>query len=53
MKDKSKEVSITLRTTKELKDALQQMADMENRSLSNMIEMLLEQAVKNASKKKQ
>jgi len=53
MKDKNKEVSITLRTTKETKDALQKMADMNNRSLSNMIDMLLTDAVKNASKKEQ
>lgn len=53
MKDKSKEVSITLRTTKEMKDALQNMADKQNRSLSNMIQMLLEQALDTASNKKQ
>jgi hypothetical protein len=53
MKDNGKEVSITFRTKKEMKDALQKMADNENRSLSNMIQLLLEQALKNASKKKQ
>lgn len=53
MKDNSKEVSITFRTTKGMKDALQNMANNNSRSLSNMIEVLLEQAVKNASEKKQ
>jgi hypothetical protein len=53
MKDNSKEVSITFRTNKEMKDTLQKMADNDSRSLSNMIQMLLEQAIKNASKKKQ
>ena len=50
MKDNKTE-SITLRTTKELKDALQLMADKDRRTLSNTIELLLENAVK-ASKKK-
>ena len=52
MKDNKTE-SVTFRTSKELKEALMKMAEKENRTLSNMIEMLLEQAVKNASKKKQ
>jgi antitoxin component of RelBE/YafQ-DinJ toxin-antitoxin module len=51
MKD-SKTESITFRTTKELKDALQMMADKENRTLSNMIELLLEKAISTSSKKK-
>jgi len=51
MKD-SKAESITFRTSKELKDMLQAMAHKENRTLSNMIEMLLEQAVKSSGKKK-
>ena len=50
MKD-SKTESITFRTTKELKAALQAVANKENRTLSNMIEMLLEQAVKSSKKK--
>ena len=44
--------TITFRTTKELKKALQQMADREKRSLSNIIEMLLETAVKSVSRQK-
>jgi predicted transcriptional regulator len=51
MKDNKTE-SVTFRTTKELKDALQIMADKENRTLSNMIEILLEKAVNTSSKKK-
>ncbi len=50
MKD-TKTVSITFRTTKELKDALQMMADKEKRTVSNTIEMLLEAAVKTSKKK--
>lgn len=50
MKDNKTE-SITFRTTKELKDALQSMADKDKRTVSNLIEILLEAAV-NASKKK-
>ncbi|MBS1667177.1 MAG: hypothetical protein JST58_07370 [Bacteroidetes bacterium] len=50
MKD-SKTESITFRTTKELKDSLQLMADKERRTLSNTIEMLLEAAVKTPKKK--
>lgn len=50
MKDNKTE-SITFRTTKELKEALQKMADKEKRTVSNTIELLLEAAV-NASKKK-
>lgn len=50
MKDSKKE-SITFRTTKDLKDALQRMADKEKRTLSNTIELLLEAAI-NTSKKK-
>lgn len=48
----NKEVSITFRTTKEMKETLILMADKESRSLSNMIQLLLEQALKNASEKK-
>lgn len=51
MKD-SKTESITFRTTVELKAALQALADKERRTLSNMIEILLEQAVKLSRKKK-
>lgn len=51
MKD-SKTESITFRTTKELKAALQQMADKDKRTLSNTIELLLEEAVKTSTKKK-
>jgi hypothetical protein len=50
MKD-TKTVSITFRTTEELKKALQQMADMDKRTMSNTIEMLLEVAVKTSKKK--
>ncbi|HMO63472.1 MAG TPA: hypothetical protein PKC39_15190 [Ferruginibacter sp.] len=50
MKD-SKTESITFRTTKELKAALQQMADKDKRTLSNTIELLLEEAVKPSKKK--
>jgi hypothetical protein len=50
MKD-NKTVSITFRTTKEMKEALQQMADRERRTLSNTIEMLLETAAKTSKKK--
>lgn len=50
MKDNKTE-SITFRTTKELKDALQLMADKERRTVSNTIEMLLETAVKTSKKK--
>lgn len=51
MKDNKTE-SVTFRTTKELKDALQKMADAEKRTLSNMLEILLERAVKASEKKK-
>ncbi len=51
MKD-NKTVSITFRTTKEMKATLQQMADKEKRTLSNTIEVLLENAVKSSTKKK-
>lgn len=51
MKD-NKTVSITFRTTKEMKAALQQMADKDKRTLSNTIEVLLEGAVKSSTKKK-
>lgn len=50
MKDTKKE-SITFRTTKELKDAIQMMADKEKRTVSSMIEILLEAAVKTFKKK--
>jgi len=50
MKD-GKNDTITFRTTKELKEALQQMADKERRTLSNQIEVLLEAAVKTSKKK--
>ena len=51
MKDNKTE-SITFRTAKELKAALQQMADKESRTLSNMIEILLEKTVNASNKKK-
>lgn len=50
MKDNKTE-SITFRTTKEMKDALQKMADKDKRTVSNMIELLLEEAVKTSKKK--
>ena len=50
MKDNKIE-SITFRTTKELKEALQKMADNDKRTLSNTIELLLENAVKSLKKK--
>lgn len=50
MKD-NKTVSITFRTTKEMKDALQLMADKEKRTVSNMIELLLENIIKTSKKK--
>jgi hypothetical protein len=50
MKDTKME-TITFRTTKELKAALKAMADKERRSLSIMIELLLEKAVKIGKKK--
>ena len=50
MKD-NKTVSITFRTTKEMKAALQLTADKERRTVSNTIEMLLEAAVKTSKKK--
>jgi uncharacterized protein (DUF1778 family) len=52
MKDSSKTESITFRTNKELKDMLQAMANKESRTLSNMIELLLETALKTSPKKK-
>jgi len=45
MKD-NKTVSITFRTTEEIKAALQRIAEREKRTLSNYIELLLEAAVK-------
>jgi len=51
MKD-NKTVSITFRTTEELKKALQLMADKDKRTMSNTIELLLEQVVKSSQKKK-
>lgn len=48
----NKTVSITFRTTEELKKALQLMADKDKRSVSNTIELLLEKAVKTPEKKK-
>ena len=50
MKDNKTE-SITFRTTKELKEALQKMADNDKRTLSNTIELLLETIVKSSKKK--
>jgi hypothetical protein len=51
MKD-NKTKSVTFRTTKELKDALQRLADKESRTLSNMIEILLQKAIQVVPKKK-
>lgn len=51
MKD-NKTVSITFRTTKELKEALQLMADRDRRTVSNTIEMLIEAVIKAQPKKK-
>jgi hypothetical protein len=42
----NKTVSISFRTTKELKTVLELMAAKEKRTVSNLIEMLLEKAVK-------
>lgn len=50
MKDNKTE-SITFRTTKELKESLQKMADKDKRTMSNTIEILLEDAVKTLKKK--
>ncbi len=50
MKDNKTE-SVTFRTSKELKEAIQKMADSEKRTLSNMIEILLERALKLNQKK--
>lgn len=50
MKDIKTE-SITFRTSKELKDALQKMADKDKRTLSNAIELLLESVIKSLKKK--
>jgi predicted transcriptional regulator len=50
MKD-NKAVSITFRTTEDFKKALQKMADREKRTVSNMIEILLEAVVKTSKKK--
>ena len=50
MKDNKTE-SISFRTTLELKEALQKMADKDKRTVSNMIEILLEEAVKTSKKK--
>lgn len=50
MKDNKTE-SITFRTTKEMKASLQMMADKEKRTVSSMIEILLETAVKPSKKK--
>jgi predicted transcriptional regulator len=49
---KDKETSITFRTTEELKAKLQAMADKENRTLSNMIELLLSKSVESSKNKK-
>lgn len=51
MKD-NRTQSITLRTTEELKNTLQAIADKEKRTLSNTIELLLEEAIKSYKKKK-
>ena len=51
MKD-NKTQSITIRTTKDLKEGLQKMANQDNRTLSNMVEVILEDAVKSSKKKK-
>lgn len=50
MKDNKTE-SITFRTIKELKEALQLMADKDKRTLSNTVELLLENAIKSLKKK--
>jgi hypothetical protein len=44
MKD-TKTVSITFRTTEELRKKIEDLAKKDNRTLSNMIEVLLEKAV--------
>lgn len=50
MKDNKTE-SITFRTTKEMKAALQMMADKDKRTLSNTIELLLETSIKSSKKR--
>lgn len=51
MKD-NKTVSITFRTTEEMKRSLQSMAEKEKRTVSNMIEKLLDFAIKSSKEKK-
>ena len=50
MKDNKTE-SITFRTTKELKNTLKGKADKDKRTLSNTIELLLENVVRTSKKK--
>lgn len=54
MKDEKehKETSITFRTSEELKSRLLAMAMQESRTLSNMIEVLLEKAIETSKNKK-
>jgi len=42
----NKEATITFRTSQELKNKLEMMAEKEHRTLSNLIEYLLEKATK-------
>jgi hypothetical protein len=51
-KTDNKATSITFRTTKELKEALENFAIKEHRTLSNMIEILLEKELDTAKIKK-
>ena len=46
-----KETSITFRTSEDLKNKLQSMAEKESRTLSNMIELILAKATESKSKK--
>jgi predicted transcriptional regulator len=48
----NKQTSITFRTREDLKNKLQAMADKENRTLSNMIEMLIAKAIETTKNKK-
>jgi predicted DNA-binding protein len=51
-KSDSKETSITFRTTKELKEKLENFAYKESRTVSNMIELLLQKELETVKSKK-
>ena len=50
--EKDKDTTITFRTSKKLKKELEEMATGNSRSLSNQIEIILTEAVKNGKEKK-